>query len=262
MQKQYTQLGNERYEQWNQQPGEQHSYGRAAATLGGALLTIYGLTRNSTPGLGLAAAGGAILYRALNGSWSPPGAISDVLPDMKDVAVTKSIAINKSPDEIYTFWRDFTNLPRFMKHLVSVEIVDERRSRWTATGPAGSEVAWDATIVDDQPGSLIAWQSDENAYVANKGTVHFDAAPAGRGTVVRVDLRYTPPAGMFGATVAWLFGEEPSQQIEGDLRRLRSILEAGEIPTTAGQPSGSRSLVGKLMQPEPTKVQNQINTAQ
>lgn len=237
--------------------GDQQSYGRFAATLGGALLTIYGLTRGSAQGWGMAAAGGVILYRALNGTWSVPSAATALLPE-QDIHVTKTIAINKSPDEVYRFWRDFTNLPRFMKHLVSVEVLDDTRSRWTATGPANSEVTWEATITDDQPDKLISWQSLEQADVTNNGTVRFETAPNDRGTIVHVELNYAPPAGIVGATVAWLFGEEPGQQIEGDLRRFRSLMEAGEVPTTSGQPSGSRSLMGQLIQSTPTKTQKTL----
>lgn len=234
---------------------EGQSYGRAAATIGGALLTIYGLTRKSPQGLGLAAAGGIILYRTLNGNWPVPSAVSDALPDMTNVKVTKSIAILKPADELYAFWRDFSNLPRIMKHLKSVEILDDTHTRWTATGPANTDVWWDAVITNETPGKTISWKSTENAAVVNDGTVSFDTAPDGRGTIVRVAIHYAPPAGIVGATVAWLFGEEPNQQIEGDLRRFRSIMEAGEIPTTAGQPHGTRSLASKLMEPTPTKTQ-------
>jgi uncharacterized membrane protein len=103
------------------------------------------------------------------------------------------------------------------------------RSHWRAKGPAGTGVEWDADITVDRPGETLAWQSREGADVPNSGSVTFSRAPGGRGTEIRVELRYHPPAGRFGAAIAKLFGEEPSQQIEGDLRRLKQVLETGEV---------------------------------
>jgi uncharacterized membrane protein len=139
---------------------------------------------------------------------------------------------------VYQFWRNLENLPRFMKHLKEVRALDAKRSHWVANAPLGTSVEWDAEIIMEQTDELIAWRSLPDAQVPNAGTVRFRALPAGRGTEVIVILEYMPPAGAIGAAVAKLFSEEPSQQIEGDLRRLRSVLEAGEIPTVNGQPSG------------------------
>lgn len=137
--------------------------------------------------------------------------------------------VNRSPDEVYRFWRSFQNLPRFMKHLASVEDLGEGRSRWKAKGPAGTEVEWEATIIADVPGEVITWRSLENADVDNAGAVRFEAAPGGRGTIVKVNIQYNPPAGVVGATVAKLFGEEPGQQLDDDLRRFKQVLEVGEV---------------------------------
>jgi hypothetical protein len=137
-----------------------------------------------------------------------------------------------------------------MKHLDSVSISGERRSHWIARGPAGTHIEWDAEITEDQPNQLIAWRSLAGADVANSGTVRFAPATGGRGTVVRVVLDYTPPAGALGAAAAKLFGEEPHQQVEGDLRRFKNIMEAGEIPTSSGQPEGKRSTIGAMLKPQ------------
>jgi uncharacterized membrane protein len=145
------------------------------------------------------------------------------------VHVRKSITVNRPPEEVYAFWRDFQNLPRFMSHLESVEVLDDRRSRWTARAPAGRTVSWEAETTDDQPNERIAWRSLPDAGVTNSGSVRFARAPGRRGTEVVVDLRYEPPAGTLGAVVAKLFGEEPSQQINGDLRRLKQVMETGEV---------------------------------
>jgi uncharacterized membrane protein len=137
--------------------------------------------------------------------------------------------VNRNPDEVYRFWRDFRNLPRFMEHLVSVDEMSEGRSRWVAKGPAGTTVEWEAMIVADDPGRVITWRSLENSDVDNAGAVRFEAAPGGRGTILRVNIQYNPPAGVVGATVARLFGEEPNQQLEDDLRRFKQVMEVGEV---------------------------------
>ena len=140
-----------------------------------------------------------------------------------------SCIVNRSPEEVYSFWRNFQNLPRFMKHLESVEDLGTGRSRWRAKGPAGTEVEWEATIIADVPGEVITWRSLENSDVDNAGAVRFQEAPGGRGTIVKVHIQYDPPAGVIGATVAKLFGEEPEQQLDDDLRRFKQVLEVGEV---------------------------------
>jgi uncharacterized membrane protein len=147
----------------------------------------------------------------------------------KGVRVRRDITIAKPPEEVYRFWRNFENLPRFMEHLESVQILDERRSHWRAKAPAGAGVEWDAEIIEDRPNELIVWRSLDGADVPNTGSVRFVPAPGGRGTEVNVELRYDPPGGKLGATVAKLFGEEPGQQVDGDLRRLKQVLETGEV---------------------------------
>lgn len=164
--------------------------------------------------------------------------VADAIEDDDSIHVRKSIIINRSPEEIYRFWRDFKNLPRVMEHLESVEITDNKRSRWVAKGPAGKRVHWEAETTEDRPNELIAWRSIEGSMVDNSGSVRFEPAPGGRGTLVRVELNYRPPARLVGGTVAKLLGEEPDIQLEEDLRRLKQLLEAGEIITTEGQPAG------------------------
>jgi len=145
------------------------------------------------------------------------------------IHVLRTITINRPPEEIYDFWSDLRNLPRFMAHLESVE-VNGQSSKWRAKGPAGSAITWDAEVVLDRPGECIAWRSVEGTTtVPNRGVVRFNPAPGQRGTEVQVELKYEPPGGALGASFAKLFGEEPSQQIDGDLRRLKQVLETGEV---------------------------------
>ncbi len=147
------------------------------------------------------------------------------------IRVEKVIAINRSPDELYQFWRQFENLPRFMRHLESVQQMSPKRSQWRAKGPAGTSVEWQAEIVDERPGELISWRSLPGADVDNAGSVRFERTPDGQGTSVRVTMEYRPPAGVFGASIAKLLGEEPDTQVQRDLYRFKQIIEAGELVT-------------------------------
>jgi uncharacterized membrane protein len=142
------------------------------------------------------------------------------------IKVEETIFIERSPEELYAFWRNFENLPRFMEHLEAVSVLDERRSHWVAKGPAGSSIEWDAEIHNEIEGELIAWRSLPGSEVNNAGSVHFRSAGDGL-TEVRVVLSYEPPAGRVGAAVAKLFGEEPSQQVADDLDRFREVMESG-----------------------------------
>jgi uncharacterized membrane protein len=161
------------------------------------------------------------------------------------IAVTRSVTINSTPAELYRFWKNLENLPLFMEHLESVSNVNERVSHWVARAPAGASVEWDAEIVDDQPDRRIGWRTLPDSQVTHEGMVSFEPATAGRGTIVRIEMLYRPPAGKVGMQIARLFGEEPALQIDDDLRRLKQLLETGEVATTLGQPAGKRSLFGR-----------------
>ena len=151
--------------------------------------------------------------------------------------IGRTVTINRPRDEIYAFWRDFSNLPRVMDNLERVNVVDDRRSHWVAKAPAGKRVEWESVVTEDEPGRLIAWQSVEGADVKSSGRIEFlDAAP-GRGTMVRATFSYDPPAGWLGEWIAKLFQREPNVQARRDLRRLKQFLETGEVTSSAG-PSG------------------------
>jgi uncharacterized membrane protein len=141
----------------------------------------------------------------------------------------RAITVGRPVEEVYGFWRDFQNLPRFMRHLESVTVTGDRRSHWKAKAPAGTSVEWDAETTDDRPNELIAWRSLPGSDVYNAGTVRFRPAPGGRGTEVRVDMEYDPPLGKLGSKVAMLWREEPGQQVEDDLRHFKQVMETGEI---------------------------------
>jgi uncharacterized membrane protein len=154
------------------------------------------------------------------------------------IHVEEAVTVNKPLPEVFRFWRNFENFPTFMHHLKSVSQREAGISHWVARGPAGLDVEWDARIINEIDGRLIAWQSLEGSRVSTAGSVNFRETP--RGSEVRVNLQYNPPAGKLGAAFAWLFGREPSIQIREDLRRFKQLIETGEIPTTHGQPVGVR----------------------
>jgi uncharacterized membrane protein len=212
-----------------------------ASIVGGSAMVLLGLRDRSLRGLLTAIAGGSMAYHGATSSKTLPETIGEAVGINKSIKVEKTVTINKSPEELYTFWRNLENLPTFMKHLRSVTVIDATRSHWVANAPMGQQVEWDADIIGDIPNQMIAWASAENADVDNSGFVRFQPAPAGRGTEVKVVMEYSPPGGAMTAAIAKLFGEEPEQQIGDELRRFKQLMEAGEIATTEGQPTGRNS---------------------
>jgi uncharacterized membrane protein len=203
---------------------------RVGTILGGSALLIYGLKRRSLGGALLSVVGGGLVYRGATGRLP-------LVPE-RGIRVERAVTVNRPREEVYRFWRDVRNLPRFMRHLVSVTAIDERRSHWVARAPAGRTVEWDAELIEDRAPERLAWRSLPGGDVDHAGAVTFTDAPAGRGVEVRVVLEVTPPAGTLGNVIARLFGESPVQQVTEDLRRFKQVLEAGEVPTTDGQPAG------------------------
>jgi uncharacterized membrane protein len=162
------------------------------------------------------------------------------------IRITETATINTTPQTLYAFWKNLENLPLFMSHLESVSITSERVSHWVARAPVGTSVEWDAEIVEDIPDRAIGWRTLRDSEVTHEGMVTFERAPGGRGTIVCVEILYRPPAGKVGAQIARWFGEEPRVQISEDLRRMKQLLETGEVATTVGQPSGRRSFLGRV----------------
>jgi uncharacterized membrane protein len=158
-----------------------------------------------------------------------PRTVTKVKADQGIIHTKRAITVARPVQEVYAFWRDFENLPRFMRHLESVTVTGGRRSHWKAKAPAGKSVEWDAETTEDRENELISWRSLEGSDVYNAGTVRFAAAPGGRGTEVRVDMEYDPPFGKLGSKVAMLFREEPGQQVQDDLRHFKQVMEVGEI---------------------------------
>jgi uncharacterized membrane protein len=228
---------------------------RKVSLAAGSILALLGITRRDLPGLLIAGVGGGLLYRGATGHCHTYEALGIDTADEEDKQqeaqgfhVVHSCLIGKSPEELYQRWRKLENLPGIMSHLVSVEETGDRRSHWIATAPAiaGGKVEWDAEILEDVPNERIAWRSLPGSYLNNRGSVEFLKMPGDRGTAVRIELDYRPPAGMIGKWIAKLFGEAPDQQICEDLRTFKRTMEVGEAITTEGQPHGSCMGLGML----------------
>lgn len=156
------------------------------------------------------------------------------------IRIKTALIIDRPPEQLYRHWRDMSNLPQFMKHVERVEPSNDGRSHWVANGPVGSTIEWDAELTEDRPNELIGWRSIEGSELNHAGSVRFEPATGGRGTVVTVAMHYRPPLGTVGAAVAAWFGKDPNQTIKTDLRRFKQIMETGEVITTQGQPAGRR----------------------
>jgi uncharacterized membrane protein len=185
------------------------------------------------------------ILAALRATGSAVGTVPGI-SGKTDIYLERSIAVGKSPAECYRFWRSFENLPRFMHALESVRQLDGNRSHWVAKGPMSTRLEWTSEITADRPGEEIAWRTLDDSGAAHAGSVRFEAAPAGRGTILRVTLHYSPLGGALGAGLVKLLGHDPQSRIREDLRRLKQVMETGEIPTTRGQPAGRRSLLGRI----------------
>ena len=227
---------------------------RIASLLGGAGLIAYGISRKDGVGAILGILGGGLALRGATGhcqvyqnlgmNSSEERAFSSAKSNKKSnnwltgkVEVTKSVTINKSAEELYKFWRDFENLPQFMKHLESVKNGGGLYSHWKAKAPLGYSVEWDAEVTNEVENRLIEWRSKEGADIPNSGKVEFKPTK-NRGTEVKVDMKYQSPGGKLGSIVAWIFGEEPTIQVEEDLKRFKRLMEAGMNLKVEGQPSG------------------------
>ena len=210
-------------------------------------LAAYGVSRRRTAGWALAGLGALLVRRGATGhcetyemlGLNSAGTGEDTrraLSGDGGVIVEESVIINRSISELYRFWRNLENLPRFMSHLESVERVTDTLSRWRAKGPTGT-VEWNAEIINEVPDRVIGWKSIEGSDVVSAGSVNFDEVAGG--TRVRVRLQYSPPGGKVGAAVARLMGRDPATEIREDLRRFKQIIETGEVATNGRRDPGA-----------------------
>jgi len=244
---------------------------RAASLAIGAALLSYGVRKKGFTGGALAFLSLAFIRRGITGfcyTYQSLGIRTAErgqgrnmsVPYELGIRVDEAITINRPREEVYRFWRNLENLSQFMEHVESIRVLDGgARSHWIVRGPGERRVQWDAEIINEAENELIGWRSLDGSEVANAGSVSFRDAEGGRGTEVRVELQYDPPGGAVGALFAKLFGEEPSQQIHNDLKRLKTRLEAGVIPSTAGQPTGGSQ--SELVEEEKERNSEKVVTA-
>lgn len=222
---------------------------RMVSQVGGGALIVLGLARGGLKGLLMAGIGGALVYRGTTGhckayeamgvnTSGSSGAELGGVEAGRGVRVEEAIIIDRVAEDIYLHWRDHSNLSGFMSEIVEVSSSDGIRSHWVAEGPLKVKLEWDAEIIDDEPGRLIGWQSLPGSQVATSGSVRFSPAAGGRGTEVRVNQKFDPPGGKVGVGAAKLLGYDPSAVTRENLRRLKQLMEAGEIATVRGQSSG------------------------
>lgn len=154
------------------------------------------------------------------------------------IRLVRAVTIRRPAAELYAFWRDLENLPQVIKHPVAIVQTSPEESHWSVSAPGRTRVEWDSLITEDIPGRRIAWRTRPGGQVMSAGFVRFDDAPGDEGTEVVVALEYDPPGGKLGAAIAKLTRDSASSQVYDALHRFKALMEAGEIPTTEGQPAG------------------------
>ncbi len=206
---------------------------RIASVIAGVAVVGYGIVRRSgiTPLLLLL--GGMLIHRATTGRCPAYQRLGrgrvrtnegSGISDGEGFRIEKAIIIDRAPAQVFNYWRDLENLPRFMPHLRSVKVLSNGISHWAVDGPVGP-VEWDAEIINEHPGSLLAWQTLPGAEVRSAGTVRFESVDGGHRTKVSVVMQFQPPIGSLGAVVARIFGESPGQRLGEDLVRFKLLLE-------------------------------------
>lgn len=221
---------------------EASSARRYGYVISGSLLMYLGIKKGSWLGSLITIAGADLVAKGFTGQHLPAvvgltglkgkGARARIA-HQEGVKVERSVSVMVSPEEAYNFVRNFEQWPAYMKHVQSVRVIDDKLSHWTVKAPAGTTVEWDAEIINEIPNELIAWRSINSPDIESAGSLRFEALPGNRGTMISAEFQYLPPAGVIGVAIAKLFGEEPEIQVKDDLRRLKQLLEAGEIQESA-----------------------------
>jgi len=216
---------------------------RVASVIGGGLLVLYGLTEKGLGSIALPLIGGMLAYRGLTGHCSVYSSLgvntaenrgpATAIPAGHGYKVEETVTVDRPADDLYMMWRQLDRLPEFMQNVKQVQMLGHNRSRWVVNGPLGAPVEWEAEIINERPGELIAWKSAEGSVVSTAGSVHFTPSRSGHGTDVHVSMKYDPPGGKLGANLAWLMGASPEGQLRADLQRFKKMAESGEAAATA-----------------------------
>jgi len=246
----------ERGEQSRQRSSSKVNVGmdeRIVSVAAGTIAAWMGLSRGSLPGLLVAGVGGALVYRGVTGHCSAYQALGLDTAHAQDgeqaeqelnergIKIAQALLISRPAEQLYSFWRNFENLPQIMTHLESVKNLEGNRSHWVAKMQSlgGKRLEWDAEITRDEPNKAIGWRSLPGGDVDHTGEVSFDPALGDRGTMVMVHMNYLPPGGRIGHWIASIAGSNPKAVIREDLRNFKRLIELGEIPTIIGQPHGT-----------------------
>lgn len=215
---------------------------RMVSTAGGGVLALLGMKRGGVPGALLAAAGAALAHRGITGHCAVYSAMGrdTTLPEpiLEDAAPARSgsssalqgeasVTVQRPADELYRFWRDVRNAPRYQARIVSVEVLDERRSRWVAEGPRGRSLTWTSEVTEDVPGRRIAWASLPGSDLPNRGSVEFAPGTRAGETLVRGTMEFEPPAGVVGQAIASALHQSPGEIVRADLRAFKALMEGG-----------------------------------
>lgn len=216
---------------------------RLVSAVAGLGLIVEGWRRRSLAGGAMAFGGLGLLYRAASGYCPALGAMGIDTRGSQDTSrlgrrkvhteeatkITRTIEINRPPNELYRFWRTLDNLPRIMSHLESVQVINDRLSHWVVKTVSGfPTIEWDAEIINDVENERIGWRSLKDADVDHAGSVEFESVGDGMRTRVTVTLQYAPIAGRLGAVVAKFIGQDPEFKIADDLQRFKESMEAGK----------------------------------
>jgi uncharacterized membrane protein len=226
----------DRWEKTGDTQSSKEAWQHWGALVGGSALAVLGLSRRSKAGWAMAAAGGALAYSGLRSG-------NGTQQSQRRPELGSNILVNASQDEAFRLWRDLENAPRFMNHIESVSMLDDRRSQWTAIGPMGAKLHWVAEITGEQPGEHIAWRSLPGSDLEVNGRVEFKQATGNRGTVVHSTMQYTVANRALRGAASGFVGRQAKFFVRQDLRRFKALIETGEIPTTKGQSHGPRSRV-------------------
>lgn len=216
----------------------------------GAGLVLSGLSRRSPGGLVASVAGAALIGRGWTGycrmydylglNSAVPRHAGTGVRAQHGRKVTHTLQVNRDRQELYQYWRRLEHLPEIFQHLKSVEAIDERRSLWTAYAPGGRELSWEAQIITDTPGEIIAWESLEGSEVDTAGSVRFSTSENGKGTDLRISLKYDPPGGLIVDRIAHLLRHGLGDLLEEDLRLFKQKMETGETATNSMWPAQAR----------------------
>ena len=200
----------------------------------GALATVYGLRQRGLLGAALGATGVCMLTSGITNKQLKR--LTGVGAGRRAVDIQKTININAPVEEVFKFWENYENFPRFMSNVREVIDKGDGRSHWVVAGPAGVPVEWDAVVTKRVPNEVFAWKTVPGSVVANAGMVIFRRNDDGT-TTVDIKLSYNPPAGAVGHAVATLFGSDPKTEMDQDLMRMKTMIETGVAPRDSAQPS-------------------------